>query len=447
MSDQSRYASPDDTSLPSDSPMNSGSPRPPFMAPGIDKPSEQSIFPENYPEGHPSEVRTVAVHPLSNGAAQDMSGMPVHPLSIVKADMGWTSGEQQLDRGDGQMVDTRPGEEVDTQGGQPASTSEPLHFFSAKVTARTANQVKVLSLFRQCRHCVTTNKALSENLGIPYGTVRHIIRRLSKLGFIRTESYNHAGIQGVEVWYCGAEDCLPGSDLSGTGQNGQAKWTALGQPDWTGDEHSPHMKDRKKEEKDQSIITLSKDQIDELWPSIGKAGLYSSHIREVVSAMKIQGVEEKPEKIIAQSLRFIDWQISQGLLKDKHGNEVLDPVAYWRAAMKCNGFYQKPHGYVDSEVLALQQLTEEEEAKLKAMRAMSLQRLEMEKAARREELDTILRALVDEGANHHLWSEVHASWTESVRQEVEKNPQAIINSPGIAATTRIFLRKLYGWPE
>ena len=451
MSDQSRYISPGGPPVPSGSTLNSENRCPPLKQPGIDQPSEQSVLSENHSKDHPSEVRPVAVHSLSIEPAQDVSGAPVQPMSALPMDMGWTGDEQPLDSQNGQPLDSGNGQRMDTPTGQPASIPdvppEPHRFFSAKVTSWTANQIKVLGLFRQCGHCVTNNKALSENLGIPYGTVRHIIRRLAKSGFIRTELYNHAGIQGIEVWYCGTEDCLPEPDLSGADPNGQAKRTALGQPVWTGDEHPPYKEDRKKEEENLSIITLSKNQIDELWPGIGKAGLYASHLKEVASAMKVQGLEEKPEKIIAQSLRFIDWQLSQGLLKDKHGNEVLDPVAYWRAAMKCNGFYQKPHGYIDPEVLALQQFAEEEEAKLKAMRAIDLQRLERDKAARREELDTLLRALADEGASHRLWPEVHASWTESVRQEVMKNPQAIVNSPGIAATTRIFLRKFYGWPE
>jgi hypothetical protein len=194
-------------------------------------------------------------------------------------------------------------------------------------------------------------------------------------------------------------------------------------------------------------LTLSKVQIDELWPNVGKAGLFASHIREVMSAMAVQGIEEKPGQIIAQSLRFLDWQLSQGPLKDRHGKEVLDPIAYWRAAMKANGFYQKPPGYKDPEVLAMQQLAEEEEAKLNAMRALNVKRAELEKAARRNELDSILQALADEGGKHQLWSQVHVAWTESTRLEVQKNPQAIVSSPGIAAATRIFLRKLYGWPE
>ena len=212
-------------------------------------------------------------------------------------------------------------------------------------------------------------------------------------------------------------------------------------------EWTPPIYGREKEEENQSIITLSKGHIDELWPNVSKAGLFTSHIKEVLSALAIQGIEEKPEKIIAQSLRFLDWQLSQGPLMDKLGNEVVDPIAYWRAAMKRNGFYQKPAGYADLELAALQQLAEEEEAKTKAMRAIDHQRQEMEKIALRQELDTLLQTLADEGENHDLWPKVHAAWTESIRTEVKKNPQAIVNSPGIAATTRIFLRKLHGWPE
>jgi hypothetical protein len=415
-------------------------------------------------ERFPDESRLcpLPVHDLSNIPVQDLSSAPVHHLSSIDVNTGKTDGEQVLNTSTGQVVNSSTRQVVDS----PDDSPEPFYLLRKNMASWTDNQIKVLGMFRQCRHCVTNHKAIGEKFGIPYGTVRNIIRRLTSTGLIRSELYINAAIRGIEVWYCGSAPCPFVPDSSGMAQSPriedeQAGCTAPEQHVWTGaehltrtgGEHLAYKEDRKKEygieiqEKNQSIVTLAKGQINELWPSMGKAGLFASHIREVLSAMVIQGIEETPEKIIAQSLRFIDWQLSQGALKDKHGKDVLDPVAYWRAAMKSNGFYQKPPGYIDPEVLALQQLSEEGEAKVKAMHALAQQRAEMEKAARRTELDAILQSLINEGENHRLWPQVHAAWTENVRLEVKKNPQAILSSPGIAAATRIYLRKLYDWPD
>jgi pyruvate/oxaloacetate carboxyltransferase len=111
------------------------------------------------------------------------------------------------------------------------------------------------------------------------------------------------------------------------------------------------------------------------------------------------------------------------------------------------GYYGKPAGYVDHELLAMQQLADEENAKLEARRKLDQLRAEKERLDRLEELNDILRALAAEQEAHPLWEQVVAAWSSSIRAEVRKNPQAITNSPGVAATTRIALRAIFGYPE
>ena len=418
------------------------------------------------------------VHFLSNSSVQSLSSGDVHSLSAEKQDTGQTDAEQgpstsfvqSLNRGAGQVPDsphgqggtTGVGQSVDMACGQPADTRknapDPTFILRSDMTSWTVNQNKVLSFFRGYGHCITNHRVIAEKLNIPYGTIRNILRRLVGAGLIRTEPYKETGIQGIEVWYCGP-DLQQVADRTGSNQQpfwtggGQAVKTAAEQASWSEAEQTAYKEDREKDrenkniEKNQSILMLSKEQIDELWPHMGEAGLFARDIQKVKSAMDIQGIENNPEKIIAQSLRFIDWQLAQGPIIDQHGKEVMKPVAYWQASMTRNGCYQMPPGYIDPEVLALRQLVNEENAKLEARRTLEMIQAEKERQARRDELDAILRALADERESHPLWLQVEAEWAPSTRLEVSKNSQAIVNSPGIAATTRIALRKIYGWPE
>lgn len=419
-----------------------------------------------------------AVQTLSNGAVQPVRPIPVQPLSSENRDTGRTEGEQTANRhiehtpdmAVGQGVNTPPGHGMNRASEQGENSQceqalgsqdpvvEPLFILRRDMTNWTANQDKVLSFFRSCGHCVTNHKVVGEKLGIPYGTVRNIIRRLTNAGLLRTETYKNAGIQGIEVWYCGPDPLFSGNnhavepELQMPGLQ-QPLNTQFGQPDWTQGERPAYIEERKIErekehtEKNLSIWNISKEQIDQLWPSVGKAGLFASHLQEIREALQLQGIESQPDKIVAQSLRFLDWQLSSGPIIDQHGKEVQNPIAYWRASMKRHGCYQKPAGYIDPEELALRQLAEEENAKLAARRALHKAQAEQEKQARLEEVNAILQELAEQTADHPLWEKVSSEWSEYIRLEVQRNPQAIVSSPGTAATTRIILRKLLGWPD
>lgn len=421
----------------------------------------QPAFPEkNSSDRHQANVSPEPVQPLSNEDVQTVCPTSVQPLSTHHMDRGCTEGEQGVDSRNGQTLDRQNGQGLDRRNGQTLDTPNappgPLFILQRNMTNWTANQNTVLGFFRRCGHCVTNHKALGAKLGIPYGTVRHIIRRLAGSGYIRTETYKNAAMQGIEVWYCGPDAHLPGERQAGlphpveTGV-GHPDWTEDGQASWTGVGHPPYMEDRKiereKKEKNLSIWTISKEQIRELWPHACEAGLYASHLQEIKDALELQGIENKPDRIVAQSLRFLDWQLAKGPIIDQHGHEVTHPVSYWRTSMKRNGYYQKPAGYTDPEEQALRQLADEENERNAALRALREARAEKEKQERFEELNVMLQELADRTTAHPLWPELSAKWSPLTRQEVEKNPRAMVTSPGIAATTRIALRELFGFPR
>lgn len=256
-----------------------------LRAPNIAGPTSPMVAPGRSPYPPPAGdnhtllgVRPVAGQPLSNEPVQMLSNEPVlaayptavHSLSSEIANRGSTEGGQTLDSHDaqtpsipfGQGVNTHSEHGVDKVNEQSMSSpceqapdsqfpsSKPLFILRQEITHWTANQDKVLSFFRSCGHCVTNHKVVGEKLGIPYGTVRNIIRRLVGAGYLRTEAYKNATIQGVEVWYCGPDPLPPGDNQAIEPQLHmpgvkQPLNMQVGQPDWTEAERLAHIEEGK----------------------------------------------------------------------------------------------------------------------------------------------------------------------------------------------------------
>lgn len=387
---------------------------------------------------------------------EDAHSMPEHAVNRGRA-----QGEHAMNMGtehtagiqNGQTVSRHGGHGVGSQSeqtlGTPEEDQEPELLYQANMAAWTANELKVLRFFQAHRHCRTNYRYIAKEHGIPFGTVRRIVQRLVSAGYIRYQPFRDGSQQGIEVKYSGPDPVEHAADFV-TGHAGQegTGCTGLAQTKWAESEHPAHIEERERERiKDPSIWNLSVEQIEELWPHVKKAGLFASHLREVRDALELQGIEDKPGKLVALTLRYLDWQLAKGPIIDQHGKAVGDPIAYWRAAMKRNGYYQKPAGYEDPHDVYLREVAEAEKAEANTLREANQVREEREKSERLAELNGILQALVDQGERHPLWQPVYQLWSERTRQEVASKPDIIVSSPGVAATTRIALRKIYGWPE
>ncbi len=181
--------------------------------------SSPPSFPEKTDTAQrPFTACLMPVQPLSKELVQVVCPSSAQSLSSEKVDRGIAESGQGMDshnghspdRGNGQGADSVVGQGTSLPDTQPVDTlaapSEPVFILRQNTMRWTANQGKVLGFFRQYGHCITNLRVIVEKLGIPYGTVRHIIRRLSGAGCIRTKPYNDASVQGIEVWYCGPDD-------------------------------------------------------------------------------------------------------------------------------------------------------------------------------------------------------------------------------------------------
>lgn len=379
------------------------------------------------------------VHTLSEPCSSTLSLQAVHSEKKMDTVSTWAVQGQQMDRVHGQRLDT-----VDEQGSYRSEPS-PALILSPRPIRTMEQQEKVLTFFREAGHCVTQLKLISNTLHIPYGTVRHIIRRLNSLGVLKVKPYCGQGVQGIEVQYVKAADTFPKNSPSDTlsspscpqdTSSGQSTWTPSGQP--------LHLK--KDREKDLSIWTVSIEDIETLWPAVRAAGLFPGHIQKVREAFIQQGwPQEKAEVIVAQTLRYLDWQLEHGGILDQHGKKVENPIAYWLCSLQRHGYYQQPKGYVDPRVRALQQIEDEEKARLAAKQRIQDLKMEQEKLAQDEEIERTLQALAQEGKAHPLWEQVYTLLPGMLRQKIDSSGSNVLATPMVAGVIRSELKKLYGF--
>lgn len=395
--------------------------------------------------GNVQAIPVPNVHPVSGNTVSRYCAHLEHTMNMETEHTTGSRIEQTVRRHDGHGESSESEQTLSTQLENP----EPELLFQANMAAWTANEFKVLKFFQAHRHCRTNYRYIAREHGIPFGTVRRIVQRLVSAGYIRYQPFRDGSQQGIEVRYVGPERVGSPEDIvAHHAGNERDDDTLLGQAKWAESEHPAHIEEREIErKKDPSIWNLSTEQIEELWPHVKKAGLFASHLREVRDALEIQGIEDKPGKLVALTLRYLDWQLARGPIIDQYGKTVDSPIAYWRAAMKRNGYYQKPAGYEDPHDLYLREALEIEAGRTEMRRKQELLRQENEKTERREELDLVLQALVEQGESHPNWDGVYEHWTPATRNEVTVRRDAIVKSPGVAATTRIALRKIFGWPE
>ena len=394
---------------------------------------------------------SLPVHTLSKGSVHTLSDVPVHTLSKSPVQMTWTGYEQSMDtlteqtmdRGNGQGVNTPNEQSVDTPSGQPevqsVATAPPAVLLRDAAVKWTSNQKMVSDFFRKASHCVINYTTLGEKLDIPYGTLRNIIRRLTEAGLIRCKPFRDKAIQGLEVWYCGTAEVFPTSS-------------------WTGCEQPPHIKERKidsnkfQEEEykkiNQSIWNLSTEQIEKYWPNARRAGLFSGHLRDAKEAFETQQFfNEQSEAVVAQTLRYLDWQLGKGPILDSAGKTVGNPILYWLRSLQRKGYYGKPNGYIDHELLALELLEKEQNEILAAKRRILENEAEMEKLAREEELSKILQELAEKGEAHPHWQYVYENLGDWAKGEIRATGSKGLLKPGNSASARIALRRLLGYPS
>lgn len=300
---------------------------------------------------------------------------------------------------------------------------------------RTIQQRRLLEYCREQKSFISTHSNLSSALGIPYGTVRGILRRLKQLGLLTVTPYFQGAIQGLHIM------CMEGGKTIAPPQSSTPVFSVSDTPI-----HDLREIDRLKPDLSISLIWQTDTQtIRELWPFAAQAGLAPAHLRQLETAFRAQGWDG--EGVVALTLRYLDWQLEHGGITDQKGNQVNDPIAYWLCSMKRNGSYQMPKGYVDKAAALRQELLAEEDARLADERRLAMLRREREDLVRDEELETQIAALSAQGKAHPLWGEVYPHLTRLIQEKVKDEGPSILVRPPYSIIVRGRLKALYGLPH
>lgn len=99
------------------------------------------------------------------------------------------------------FVDRQPWQTVQSQERGVQTSGLPSLELVSPPTAhlRTNQQKRLFAYCRERKSFISTHAILSRELGIPYGTVRGILRRLKLLGLLAVIPYFQGAIQGLHI--------------------------------------------------------------------------------------------------------------------------------------------------------------------------------------------------------------------------------------------------------
>ena len=371
---------------------------------------------------------SVPVDPVHMDSPMDReNGQGVHVDSI--SGQGFPGMDREMDT----LMDTQPGQGTENKR-NPKILLEPKG-------VRTLQQKKLLALCQAESYFVTSYADLSRRLSIPYGTIRHILRKLAGMGLVTSKPYSAKGKLGLEIEYRGPwEPVVIAPEEQDVSAPSPAKSdTLFGQP----------LYKDKIDNKNPSLWDLGITEVREYWPHVAEAGLNRGHFHEVRAAFKDQkwALDANSEMLVAESLRYLDWQLEQGGITDKNGVFVSDPVAYWKKALTSKGYYQKPKGYVDLRQKAIDDLVAAKKHEAAQLRALQQAQKDEEIQAVEQLLERTIQELVEQGEQHPLWQAVYDGLMQYGRETLQRNDRAILATPILRGSVKATLRAKWGFTE
>lgn len=105
------------------------------------------------------------------------------------------------------------------------------------------------------------------------------------------------------------------------------------------------------------LEALTEDDVAYHWPNLAKAGFGTCQIRQIVH--RLPQVDMGLENIM-QGLTHAEWELENGAMRDKSGQQVSKPVDWVFSILAKQGYYRRPEGYVSPQEQAELDAAEEE---------------------------------------------------------------------------------------
>lgn len=300
--------------------------------------------------------------PLSARPNAAVSSSPAHPASFAQpSEIPVAPPSQKVSSAVSMTVtDTNTFHESQTLGSFVSPTGVSIASAAlqeAPLGGARQTLLKALDTLRGPSPQVMVNlKRLAAAIGLSYGTVRNTISRLVREGIICTTQVRTGEAHGVCIEFLD-DTSLQSLTAMGAHPYPQASFapiqsstvinshqqsmavndTAVPAPSMTSD--------------DTSIWSADARLLADLWPYAAQAGLNPAHLAQVRRAYHVQGWDAGN---VSRCLRYLDWELAQGVAAGP------EHVAAWLRVMQRQGHYPRPEGYVDPEVLRLQQQAREQ---------------------------------------------------------------------------------------
>ena len=258
--------------------------------------------------------------------------------------------------------------------GSGKSLSDDFSTTTDPIMCLTDNQAHILRFLYERSVKVIKYDELSQALDIPYGTVRWAIAGLERENFLAKRKFRKGRVQGIAITLneqlCrdfhrkriqGEEGETQGNNLHHSNEQTKSQTFSQTLPrTHSRTDTSPPLEKKKEESSFYSRIREFTDEdVAFFYPCLAAIGFGGEQMRQI--ADRLEQVAKAADKVFV-SLEHADWELGQGPLRDKEGEEVASPLGFIFNALARTGYYRKPKGYVTAEEQAARDLEEKAKA-------------------------------------------------------------------------------------
>jgi len=216
---------------------------------------------------------------------------------------------------------------------------------------------------------VATYQVISDETGIPYGSVRSVLEKFTAHGWLLKTRWGGGRNSALEL--------APSAFLVGLGSVDSAvKFSSQAQQSNSAgyadsavrllnsavelsSQNAPLMKI----DREDLNLSISLEVIRTSWPNLAQSGFGVEQVNQIVANLTATG---KPTSRIVQGLDHIEFELAHDQMVDKDGQKVSDPCSWAFKALAQNGYYRRPKGYVSPEEQAAKDAEEEARAVITA---------------------------------------------------------------------------------
>ena len=225
-------------------------------------------------------------------------------------------------------------------------------------------QINVLALAYRAGTRVTPYSRIARQLAEDYGmrhhpeSVRGAVNRLARRDFLRHQQARDGTIRGVRFTIFEERLCpyivRPRDDERFAARpdvRGEARPEYFTAPSILKEidrkNFLPISSEETAEQKALRLLeALTEDGLAYHWPKLAGMGFGTYQIRQIIE--RLAQVDISTERVM-QGLTHAEWELETGIMRNKSGQQVTNPVNWVFSILAKQGYYRRPEGYVSPQ--------------------------------------------------------------------------------------------------